>query len=100
MENKITGFSLDKSTKKIKPIFDKFNIEEINLIYNKRFEFCKNCRNYVDSDKEGRPKRCRLCGCSLQFKLSLIYPLDNNGKAIRHIDPSGEIMYVCPLIKW
>ena len=93
-----TGFIVDQSTNTIKPIFDPFPQEDIDQLVNERLNICKKCDNYLEEN----PTRsiCKLCGCSLIFKVRLVYPFDQDGKAFNLIYPEGKRSYICRLKKW
>ncbi len=93
----ITGFIVDHSINQIVPIYDEFDIIEINNMANQRIEICQNCENYISEEEY---IKCKLCNCILQTRVVRVYPLDEDGKAYNFILARGGVRHVCPLKKW
>jgi hypothetical protein len=80
---------------KVGLFFDIIDPETKKEISDFRLNICNQCE-HLRSDKVA----CRLCGCSLSRKVSMIYPFDDDGKAFNNISLNGERNYVCPIKKW
>jgi recombinational DNA repair protein RecR len=90
----LTGFILDKNSNQIKPSFDPIDPEEIKKISEKRISICQSCELFSNKGS------CQFCGCNMSYKSTLLYPLDDDGKAIQYVDSLGRLVYTCNLKKW
>lgn len=89
-----TGYTYDVATKSMKPSFDSVSIEDINVLSERRLSICRNCELFTNK------QACSFCGCGMAYKVTLIYPLDEDGKAFHQVNNLGNYTYVCHLKKW
>ena len=89
-----TGYTYDIINKRIIPSFSPVNPEDIEILSQKRLSICQECSLFTQQGA------CSICGCGMGYKATLIYPLDENGKAFYYVDPNGKYIYVCHLMKW
>jgi len=61
----------------------------------KRLSFCNECKNKIIQEK----LICKMCGCGMEYRSTLIFPLDEEGYAYTRINPDNTRNYVCKLKK-
>lgn len=89
-----SGYTWDAINNQMKPSYDEVSQDIKLALANKRLTICRGCEMYTDRGA------CGFCGCGMSFKATLIYPLDQDGKAFYHVDPYGKYIYVCQAKKW
>ena len=89
-----TGYTYDVATKIIRPSFEPVQIEDINILTERRISICRKCELFTSQGA------CSFCGCGMGYKVTLVYPLDENGKAFHQVNHLGNYTYVCHLKKW
>lgn len=89
-----TGYTWEAASNQMKPSYEPVPQEIRMALVDRRLSICQKCEMYTDRGA------CGFCGCGMAFKATLIYPLDDDGKAFYHVDPYGKYIYVCQSKKW
>lgn len=94
----ITGFIYNESTHRMIPSWDPIDPILQESMATNRLNICKECEKII-YDSSTNKYTCGLCRCGLEYKLRMIFPLDENGHAISNIHDNKKY-YVCRLEKW
>ena len=94
-----TQYIYDKETNAMTQMFEPVDASITQELYSTRMNICQSCPNLF-YHKAGSMPSCKLCGCGLTYKTTVIYPLDKDGKAFSFVEPNGNHIYVCRAQKW
>lgn len=93
-----TKVIVDLNTKQRTICFEYQDTFIVEKITNERSAICKAC-SHLEYRYDNKPT-CKYCGCSLERKWSIVYPLDDEEKVYNAVLPDGKLNYVCRLRKW
>jgi len=94
-----TKFIFDPSAFRCIPSYEIVDPALVFDIQQHRLEICQDCSEFATRDVSGNV--IKVCGCcSIQYKLTIIYPEDENGNPFFYTKRDGTFGYVCPLKKW
>ena len=88
----------DMPTNTFQWVYDEVDASITEVLSEYRMNICKSCKHI--QDQGNGVFRCNHCGCHLEYKVKMIYPLDEDGKAFKGNLPDGNHRYVCGIKNW